>query len=604
MTSFTERNLDDLINSSFQFGDEDKDLLMAGLKLAQRNLRPREDFLEKKDYLVENGLSTEFIFNCNLKNKHSGEPLMKADVPVKREIVLDIGPEKTIYTNDFNVDRYTGFTGVTLAEKLCEAKEILLEDGRDPSLITPVDIEPLMMNYMKIDNFRPPQVESKVDDDMVAMYKRTYNNFLDTVITSQDTVIYIEGDFGAAGLRRLNHKADCIYFVEEQWRRAQKDRKINNTSGEDFLFSYDNEEWKEKIKKYTFVIHNFLFGQIYQDLLEIKKENPEMSLVAAGVNPDKSDKEIYILQPRKPYLEAYALKEEFAYKYGMQIMYDDDYVSVVYFDHGRYEDLKPHSYGMMVPFVELDSWENKRIFRAYNHLALFLSGPVASIWKEAYYFEKGKKEIRKVRREEVVVNGDSILLPGIPNGNILLLNNQIVDYEDVDKPYWMRRHNLKRAGVIFEEAKDPYYVVSRNADFDSLVTLEEYGVIEEIRKKPIQPFFEVSNIGWHPCYKKLTYDVNCKSIVTPYVPSIGKDDGMRLTVDHNEIEDKMSLRLDPLGDFVLFTTISYSMEFLEVVEVPDSGSVSMEEDNLESMNPFDVDLQGFVFDGDPTFEKF
>jgi hypothetical protein len=564
MSQFSEKDLDDLINKSFQFGEDDRSLLLKGWEHAQKFIRPRSDYVDDKDELVREGLSTEITFNCVLKTKFDEEPLMKVDMPRKWEIVTDIGPEKTVYSKDVKIDRYTGFQGVILAEQICKVKKVLEDEGHDLKLITPVEVRPLMQNYQMIDCFRPPQVESHIDDDMIAMYKRVYGEFLDSVITNEDKILYIEGDFGAAGMRRLKHVADSLYFDRTQCEAAKRNRSLNNTAGEDFFFLFEGEEWKEFVKGYTIVIHNHLFGVVYNKLKDIQVECPGMNLVAMGTNPDRKDTEIYRLQSEKEAVEAYVVDQTYAAKYGMQIMYEHELYYIVYIDHGRYKDIKPHNYDLMIPFVQLDSWQTRRCFQAFNHMALFLSGPLKILWEMAYTFDEGKISYQKVKNEEMNVNGDLILLPGIPNGNIMLLDGAPVDYNDNERPYWLRRHQLVRAGVVFVPSQNPFYIIDTYANFDCMVTLEEYDVLQEIKAKPIKPYIEVKNIGWNPYLKCLVYDSYCSSIVTAFDSSHAYEACIRISVDFDEKQDIMQLKYDIVGDFSLFTSISYSQQRVEV----------------------------------------
>jgi len=583
MTYFEDADLEDLINRSFQMDDTDVELIRIGWEHAKTKLRPRQDYETRKDLLVQEGLCTEFIFNCIVKGKESTAPLMKADVPNPIKIVTDIGPEKTILAQDFKIDRFTGFAAVALAEKVCSIKQNMLDDGIDVRLVSPDLVKKALGNYDKIDNFRPPQVESKVDDNMIAIYKRTYADFLDTVVTGNDKVLYIEGDFGAAGLRRLNHIADCLYFNEVQYKRSLKDRKVNNTAGEDFFYEYGDGEWKSLVRGYTVVIHNFLFGKLYDDLLKIQKKCSKMSLIATGVNPDRKDTEIYRLQKKKSILEAYEIDVVYAEKYGMQIMYEDDLLYVVYFDHGRYEDIRPHGYEIMVPFVELNSWEQRRCYRAFNHLALFITGPLGLLYQYRYLFSGNLVEIRKLKKETLILNDECIYLPGIPDSDLMLLDGGIIDYKDIDRPYWLRRHKLKQAGVIFCEPVEPVRTIRHNAGFDCLVSLEESSVLDEIREKPISPFIEVRGIGWNPHYDKLVYDAYCKSIITPHDITQEMDKSViRVSVVHDEIEDTMTIVTDSFGDFVLYSCVSFSRDYTDVISDDEKEFFLKDDDDFDS----------------------
>jgi len=563
MSQFSEKDLDDLIRKSFQFDDGDRELLLKGLNHAKKFVRPRSEFIDRKDDLVRDGLSTEFTFNCVLKTRYDGEPLMKVDEAKKVELVTEVGPEKTVYVKDVKIDRYTGFQGVILADHLCKVKKELEDTGHDLTLITPKDVRPLMLNYQKIDCFRPPQIESHVDDNMIAMYKRVYADFLDSVINEGDKVLYIEGDFGAAGMRRLKHVADSLYFSETQCERAKQNRNLNNTVGTDYYFDFKGDEWKEFVKGYTIVIHNFLFGDVYVRLKEIQILCPEMNLIAMSTNPDRTDDEIFRLQSEKEAIEAYVVDETYANKYGMQVMFEHELFYIVYIDHGRYKDIKPHSYDLMIPFVQLDSWQEKRCYRAFNHMAIFLSGPLKSLWDLSYTFDKGEVTYQKIKREEVTVCGDLILLPGIPDSNALLLDGAIIDYEDNSKPYWLRRHFLINAGVLFPSALDPYYYIDTYANFDCMVSLEEYEVLQEIKNKPIKPYIEVRNIGWNPYLKSLVFDDYSRSLITIYDVTQEKEMCIRVSVDFDEKNDVMALKCDNMGEYSLFTSISYSQERVE-----------------------------------------
>jgi hypothetical protein len=550
-----------LIEMSVGFGAEDEENIMAGFRHAQSFLRNRDDYVteQERDSLVVDGYSTEFVFNCELKGRDSEEPIMRRDVEQKQEILISVGPEKTIFTDDIKVDRYTGFQAVAVAEKICKIKEILEDEGKDMDLIMVDDVFPLLGNYNKIDIFKPPMIESKIDDEMVSTFKNVYHSFLDTVISPKDKVIYMEGDFGSANYRRLHHVADCIFFDEKDYLKGKRNRKVNNTVGTDFYFSYTDVRWYEKLREYNFVIHNYLFGAIYEKLLEINSDK-KFNMVAIGITPDRTDMEIYRIQKERSCLEAYKVEEHFAKKYGMQIMYEDELKYVVYFDHGRYEDIKPKGFELKIPFLELNVWKEKRCYRAFRHMSVYITGPLSVLISGDYCFKGTEVSIVKVRNEEVFLGEERINLPCIPNCNLLLLEGNIVDFDD-PRPYWLRRYLLKCAGVLFfpvplEEADS---VIRQDSEFNTLLPVDQYLLLQEMIEKPIQPFFEVRGLGWNPFLKVLVYDRFVKSLVCPYVASLSGTEALRVSVDENQ-DGKMNIKEDPFGEFCAFTSVSYSEE--------------------------------------------
>jgi len=583
---FDENYIRNMISQSLQFGDEDFDLIMGGLRHAQTYVRDKDEYRDRKDELVAQGLSTEFIFNCELIGRNDIEHIYKKDVPTVVELVSEIGPPKIVTATNITIDRWTGHQGVTLANELCKVKEELLEEGHDLSLLEPGIVKAKMGPYSIIDNFRCPQVESHVDIDMIAIYKRTYAEFLDSVIQNGENILYIEGDFGAAGMRRLDHVADCLYFDEGQMLRSKNNRKLNSTQGEDFYYDIDDVAWKEKVASYTVVVHNFLFGDLYDDLKEIQKGNKKMNLIGMGMFPDVSDTEIYIPQKKQAFLESFSIEETKANKYGLQVLYEGPFMYAVYIDHGRYWDFKPHSYDIMIPFVDLNTWRERRCFRAFRHFGVCISGPLKVLYDMKYLFPCGTVDYRKIKNEEIVVGDKTIHLAGIPDGNIMLLNGMPIDFEDNTRPYWLRRHMLKMAGVIFEDGDSDemnYQIIDSCALYDCVVPLEEYELLQEIKEKPIKPYIEVKGVGWNPVIRKLVYDPYSTSIATPYDST--QDDSVKIRISVLEEDGKMRLVEDSLGTFSLFTNVSYSKEceyqedeFLEDKDNPGSLLIDIEQD--------------------------
>jgi hypothetical protein len=69
------KNIDDLINKSWQFNQGDYELIQEGIKLANKSLVSRSDYVDKKDLMVTDFLCTEFMVDCTIKDKFSEEPL-------------------------------------------------------------------------------------------------------------------------------------------------------------------------------------------------------------------------------------------------------------------------------------------------------------------------------------------------------------------------------------------------------------------------------------------------------------------------------------------------------------------------------------------------
>jgi len=398
---------------------------------------------------------------------------------------------------------------------------------------------------------------------MLLLYKKkVYRSLLNKIVTEDDKVVYIGGDFGTASLRKYNYPIDCVFFNEVPYYKSIQDRKVNHTEGEDFLIDFlDVEGFKKFLSSYTLILHNFLFGDIYEVLLTLNLK--KITLVAMGLEVDKDDKDIY--RPSEKgcrYLEEYPIDSQLAEKFKLQVLYEAKDYYVVYMDHGRYVDYKPYDYEVMIPFYELDTWEINRYYQVYNHFCVFMSGPKSVHYNTSYSIPDGLIRTSQVINGVVNIGGYDILIHNLDGRLLSHVNNQIVDVS-INAPYWQRRMYLVNAGVVFNSYVGGSRIITNMCKFKEFITAGEVCFHEYVKEKHIKPYIELRNIGLNPLIKSLVYDPRAVSHIF-YNFQGGKIPVGALRVT---LREDGSIILDDLGDFYLITTLSFSRKLYLRIEV-------------------------------------
>jgi len=547
-----EEQIKKMVMNSHNFNQSDMDLIMMGFESAKTNLVSEAEANLDRDRMVREMKVTEFTIVADLLDKNSIEPIYIMSVPQETYVVIDKGEDKIVECKE-DIDRFTGFQAVKVANILCAVKDNMLNDNVDLTLITTSDVDRYIGVLDCIDVFRLPSVVSSVDIEMIATQKKIYRGFLREFIVDTDKVLYIGGDFGAAPLRYYDYPIDCLYFDRDKFERSQKARMVNSTKGLDFCFEYEKKkDWYELLKGYTVIIHNFLFGDIYEDLLLLVK-NKDITLIALGVSPDRTDKEIYVNDNElNTFLEGYKINIELANRHNFQILYEDDDYYITYIDHGRYLDHKPEGYDLQIPFFELDDWIKNKFYRAFAHLSVFITGPKAKFYKDFYYIPDGIIHKVQVLDSECFIAGVQVTLKGIDGLYVSYVHNTIFDI-NIPGPYWVRRLHLFNAGVAVLNCYGTKRRMLNNSGFAEPVDELELSFMDYVNERKIKPYIELRKISYNPIIKEIV----CDSKAISYLFLISNEydciDKIRLGITENG-----ELVRDALGPFYLVTSISYS----------------------------------------------
>jgi len=570
-----EKDIIDMITRSSNFDMGDLDFIMAGFESAKKDLVTQMYAEQNKDLCVTTGAITEFIIVANLKDNTSEEPKYIMMEPVDSTVVIETGDIKSVNCVQ-DIDRFPGFRGVKVAMTVCSIKENMIDDGLNLNLITSEDVDKYIGPMGVMDLFEMPRLYTSVDDDTIAVQKKVYRNFLNNLITDRDRVLYIGGDFGSAPLRRYDYPIDCLYFDEEKMKQSKRSREINGTEGQDFYFSdlYENA-WLDHVKKYTIVMHNYLYGDVYTALLKINQDN--FTLVAMALSPNKDDVDIYCVSEEEcSTIESYPMDEEKARKYKFQILYEADDYYIVYIDHGRYFDYKPYNYDVQIPFFELDTWKVNRYYRMFDHFSIYLRGTKSSCYNSQYYFvPPGKIESVQILGGTCKINGIDLCFQGLDGRYIGYINNDIIDV-NMPGPYWVRRLCLFNHGVIFNTYQNTGYRILNTSDFLEVISDVEFIMHEYVIEKEIPPYIELRGVGYNPVEDILVVDKNVVSYM--FVFDGQKENGKFIRIS---LQDD-SIYLDPFGPFFLVTSISYSRELYAPFQ--DTGDL--------------VDYDGLIYDYD------
>jgi len=569
-------DIKELVDGSDQFTDEDMEMLLLGMQMANSFIVPVSEAENDPEKTYLDGKITEFEFVANIVDNKMPDPKYITLVDKETFLVVDVGNDHSVQCEQ-DIDRFTGFQAVAVADALCKMKVSMEEDHVDFVMLTSHDVDNYSGPYSTLDVFQPPRLKTSVDDDVIAIQKKVYRSLLNKMVTEDDKLIYIGGDFGAASLRKYNYPIDCVFFNEVPYYKSIEDRKINHTDGEDFLIDIsDVERLKELLSGYTLILHNFLFGEVYKILLTL--DLTKITLVAMGLEVDKEDKDIY--KPGKKicrYLEEYSIDSQSAEKFKMQILYDAEDYYIVYMDHGRYVDYKPYDYEVMIPFYELDTWEINRYYQVYNHFCVFMSGPKSIHYKISYSIPDGPIRTSEVINGVVNIGGYDILIRNL-NGRLLSYsNNQIFDVS-MNAPYWQRRMYLVNAGVVFNTYVGSSRIITNMCKFKEFITAGEVCFHEYVKEKHVKPYIELRNIGLNPLIKSLVYDSRAISHIF-YNFQGGKIPVGALRVT---LREDGSIILDDLGDFYLITTLSFSRKLYLKIEadevISDFGDIGIDLD--------------------------
>jgi len=457
---------------------------------------------------------TEVIFLCDFKEGSSEESTLMINYNKDDTILLSRGPEKFLECTTHKVDRYIGFAGVAMGKKIACVYEALKRSGADFDFLSIEDIESLFPGEQNLDLFDPPPTVSVVEQDFIATYKKVYYGVLDKFFFDKK-ILYINGLFESASLRFSKNNVDCVYFSEEAFNRASEKRGIHSTPGIDYYFDEDDDEWVEILDNYDGVEHSFIFGKIYEEILEYKnKRETSFLLIGIGIIPDITSEETYFPQEEVESLDTVPLKNPtLANKHRFQIFFDGDTLVGSYIDHGRYVDIKPHSYDVKIPLYDVTDWKRDKYYEAFRHMWIIVSGDDQECFKERYFLPEGDETIIDVKNGYYYFQNQAFQLRNSLSSELYLRGGRIYDYKD-PRPYWIRRMILREAGVnlVFTKISVEYMKsISMNGEiYDSHVS----DIFDVVKENKISRVFELRNCAYNPLMSKIVYAPGFSSYLT------------------------------------------------------------------------------------------
>jgi hypothetical protein len=548
-----------LVSGSDQYSSDDYEILKRGMEMLNRQVISQEEAEEDLDKAFSDGKITEIIFTSDLIDNKSDDPKYISLISEPEFLVLKVGSDQAIECST-EIDRYVGFQAVEVGNMLAKVKENMIEDHVEFRLLTTDIVEEYIGPYNTLDVFQPPRLITSVDDDVIATQKKVYRSYLNKLITDEDRVIYINGDFGAVAMRKYQYKVDCLFFSDAAREKSTQDRLINNTEGEDFFFEFeDKEKWVSLLSTYTVIMHNFLFGDVYKVLQTLDKSR--ISLIAMGTIADTNDKDIYLPSSEKyGFIEEYPINYQLAEKFKFQILHDDPDYYVVQMDHGRYIDYKPYNYQIMVPFHELDNWVVNRYYQIYNHFGIFISGPKHVFYSDRYPIPDGPINVVQVVNNRAIISGEELIFQGLEGYVLASIGNQIYDI-NVPGPYWLRRMYLANAGIVFDRIIPGSRVVVNACKFREYITSEEKCFHDYVQATKIKPYIEVKGVGLNPLLSKMVFDYRANSHIFYMAGQNSVPDncyGITFLEDGSFI-------FDDFGDFYMTTSCSYSRNVFSIL---------------------------------------
>jgi len=318
-----------------------------------------KDKLDKDNKYIP-GLYDSLFFNAVFKDTHDTSNLYTSQQIIEEETVVyceeDYGSLKFS-----KVEQSLGVGLAFIASQVRDIYDEKISEGcTNLSDFTVAEISNKLGGLADMDFIKKPSAARLEEVPSVKVHRRIVNTILNSMMGTQDSVLFIGGDGGSGSKRRREYKIDCLYMKKKMFYEAKKNRAKIGGRGQDFLYDENFFNNLDVMTRYKVIMFNYSTKKEIFDKLSSVYKNTDVLVCGIVCDPemrlDNTIEDCYDDDDLYKFVDDEKQSEDYKTKYGnvdYKVLAISPNRVAVYVDHGIFID---------------DRWKDRDDYIAYNRV--------------------------------------------------------------------------------------------------------------------------------------------------------------------------------------------------------------------------------------------